>query len=111
MHEYIYENPETKEQITVWQSVHEAHEYEVDGVAYDRVYTIPNASIDTKINAGSEADFASKTKAKTYGELWDHSAEMSAKRAEQHGGKDPVKQEFFKNNSEKRGGKKHVNDR
>ena len=31
MPEYIYENPETKEQITVWQSVHEAHEYEVDG--------------------------------------------------------------------------------
>ena len=111
MPEYIYENPETKEQITVWQSVHEAHEYEVDGVVYDRVYTIPNASIDTKINASSEADFVSKTKAKPYGELWDHSAEMSSKRAEQHGGKDPVKQEFFKSNSEKRGGKKHVNDR
>ena len=44
MPEYIYENPDTKEQITVWQSVHEAHEYEVDGVAYDRVYTIPHAS-------------------------------------------------------------------
>lgn len=37
MPEYIYENPETKEQITVWQSVHEAHEYEVDGISYDRV--------------------------------------------------------------------------
>ena len=52
-----------------------------------------------------------KTKAKTYGELWDHSAEMSAKRAEQHGGKDPVKQEFFEKNASKRGGKKHVDDR
>ena len=67
MPEYIYENPETKEQITVWQSVHEAHEYEVDGVSYDRVYTIPNASIDSRIDANSEADFTSKTKAKTYG--------------------------------------------
>ena len=56
-------------------------------------------------------DFVSKTKAKTYGELWDHSAEMSSRRAEQHGGKDPVKQEFFKKNSEKRGGKKHLDDR
>ena len=91
MPEYIYENPDTKEQITVWQSVHEAHEYEVDGVAYDRVYTIPHASIDTKIDANSETDFKAKTKAKTYGELWDHSSEMSAKRAEEHGGKDPVK--------------------
>ena len=38
-------------------------------------------------------------------------AEMSARRAEQHGGKDPVKQEFFKENSDKRGGKKHIDDR
>lgn len=111
MPEYIYENPDTKEQITVWQSVHEAHEYEVDGIAYDRVYTIPHASIDSKIDADSESDFVAKTKAKTYGELWDHSAEMSAKRAEQHGGKDPVKQEFFEKNASKRGGKKHVDDR
>ena len=92
MPEYIYEN-------------------EVDGVAYDRVYTIPHASIDSKIDADSESDFVAKTKAKTYGELWDHSAEMSAKRAEQHGGKDPVKQEFFEKNASKRGGKKHVDDR
>ena len=57
------------------------------------------------------SDFVSKTKAKTYGELWDHSAEMSERRAEQHGGKDPVKQEFFNRNSEERGGKKHIDDR
>ena len=111
MPEYIYENPETKEQISVLQSVHEAHEHEVDGVAYDRVYTIPHASIDTKIDAGSESDFVEKTKAKTYGELWDHSAEMSAKREQQNQGKDPVKQKFFDKNSKKRGGKKHIDDR
>ena len=111
MPEYIYENPDTKEQITVWQSVHEAHEYEVDGVAYDRVYTIPHASIDSKIDAGSESAFVAKPNANTSGDLWDHSAEMSAKRAEQHGGKDPVRQEFFEKNASKRGGKKHVDDR
>ena len=110
MPESIYENPDTKEQITVWQSVHEAHEYEVNGVAYDRVYTIPHASIDSRIDANSEADFVAKTKAKTYGELWDHSAEMSARRAEQNNGADPVKQNFFKENSEKRGGKKHIDE-
>tara|TARA_Y100000310_G_C20372948_1_gene664380 strand:+ start:382 stop:717 length:336 start_codon:yes stop_codon:yes gene_type:complete len=111
MPEYIYENPETKEQISVFQSVHEAHEYEVDGVAYDRVYTIPHASIDTKIDANSESDFVEKTKAKTYGELWDHSAEMSSRRKQQNQGKDPVKQKFFDKNSKKRGGKKHIDDR
>ena len=36
MPEYIYEHPETGEKITVWQTIHEAHEYEVDGVAYNR---------------------------------------------------------------------------
>ena len=40
MPEYIYEHPETGEKITVWQTIHEAHEYEVDGVAYNRVYTV-----------------------------------------------------------------------
>tara|TARA_Y100000361_G_scaffold149529_1_gene163900 strand:- start:70 stop:405 length:336 start_codon:yes stop_codon:yes gene_type:complete len=111
MPEYIYEHPETKEKITVWQSIHEAHEYEVDGTAYDRVYTIPHASIDSKIDPNSESDFVNKTKAKTYGELWDHSAEMSSQRSDHYGGEDPVKKEFFKNNSEKRGGKKHVDER
>ena len=111
MPEYIYEHPETKEKITVWQSIHEAHEYEVDGIAYDRVYTIPHASIDSKIDPHSESDFVNKTKAKTYGELWDHSAEMSSQRADHYGGKDPVKQEFFKKNASKRGGKKHIDDR
>ena len=96
MPEYIYEHPETKEKITVWQSIHEAHEYEVDGIAYDRVYTIPHASIDSKIDPNSESDFVNKTKAKTYGELREHSAEMSSQRADHYGGKDPVKQEFFK---------------
>jgi len=110
MPEYIYEHPNTKEKITVWQSVHEDHSYEIEGVVYDRVYTVPNASIDSKINAESESDFVRKTKAKTYGELWDASAEMSAKRTETHGGKDPVEQKHFKEYAKKRKGKKHLKD-
>ena len=110
MPEYIYEHPKTKEKITVWQSVHEDHSYEVEGVTYGRVYTIPNASIDSKINSESESDFIAKTKAKTYGELWEASAEMSAERADTHGGEDPVRQEHFKEYSKKRKGKKHLKD-
>ena len=108
MPEYIYENPKTKEQISVLQSVHEAHEYEVDGVAYDRVYPIPHASIDTKIDPHSQKDFREKAKG-TIGELWDQSAEASAKRSERHG-EDPVKKEFFKDYSKHRGGSKHPKD-
>ena len=50
MPEYIYEHPDNGKQITVWQSIHEEHVYEVEGVVYNRVYTIPQASIDTKID-------------------------------------------------------------
>ena len=50
MPEYIYEHPETGEQITVWQSIHEEHVYKVGDVIYNRVYTIPQASIDTKVD-------------------------------------------------------------
>ena len=62
MPEYIYENPETGEQVTVLQSVHEEHIYEIDGVVYDRVYTLPNTSIDTKIDPDSASDFREKAK-------------------------------------------------
>ncbi len=108
MPEYIYENPETGEQVTVWQSIHEDHSYEINGVSYNRVYTIPNASIDTKIDPHSQKDFREKAKG-TIGELWDQSAEASAKRAERHG-EDPVKKKFFADYSKQRGGAKHPKD-
>jgi len=41
----------------------------------------------------------------------DRSAEWSEKRAAQNGGVDPVKKNYFKEYSKKRGGKKHEKDR
>ena len=109
MPEYIYENPDTGEQVSVWQSVHEEHVYEIEGVQYSRVYTLPNAAVDTRIDPNSISDFRNKAKG-TVGDLWDQSAEASEKRAEQHGGQDPVKKQFFKDYSEKRKGAKHPKD-
>ena len=109
MPEYLYENPDTGEQVSVWQSVHEEHSYEIDGVPFNRVYTIPNASIDTKIDPNSEKEFREKAKG-TIGDIWDQSAEASEKRATQHGGQDPVKKQFFKDYSTKRKGAKHPKD-
>jgi hypothetical protein len=106
--EYIYEHPETGEQVTVLQSVHEEHVYNIDGVDYDRVYTTPNASIDTKINPHSAKDFREKAKG-SIGDLWDQSAEASAKREERHG-HDPVKKKFFEDYSKSRKGAKHPKD-
>ena len=108
MPEYIYEHPKTKEQITVLQSVHEEHIYEIDGVIYDRVYTVPQASIDTRIDPYSEKDFR-KIKTENVGDMWDRSRELSQIRAEKEG-KDPIKEKYFKDYSQKRKGKKHGND-
>ena len=108
MPEYLYENPDTGEQVSVWQSAHEDHSYKIDGVAYDRVYTVPNASIDTRIDPDSPSEFREKAKG-TIGDIWDQSAIASEKRTKQRG-EDPVKKQFFKDYSAKRKGAKHPKD-
>lgn len=108
MPEYIYEHPDTGKQVVVTQSVHEEHVYEIDGVVYDRVYTVPQASIDTHVDPYSEKDFR-KIKATNIGEMWDRSRELSEIRAEKEG-KDPVKEKYFEDYSHKTKGKKHGKD-
>ena len=106
MPEYLYKNPVNGEIIAVIQRVNEEHSFSEKGIHYERVFTPVNLSIDTKINPDNQSDFINKTKAKTYGELWDASAEMSSKRAEQNNGSDPVKTKFKKDYSRKNKGKK-----
>ena len=108
MPEYLYENPDTGEQVSVWQSVHEEHSYEIEGVSYDRVYTVPNAAIDTRIDPNSPSEFREKVKG-NLGDIWDQSAEASEKRTKQKG-EDPVKKQFIKDYSAKRKGAKHPKD-
>jgi hypothetical protein len=87
------------------------HEYFEDGVQWRRVYTIPTASIDTKIDPFSSNEFIRKTNKKgTMGEVMDLSAELSEKRAEKTGSGDPVKQKVF-SDYEKKVGKKHLLDK
>ena len=109
MPEYIYKNPGTGKQITVWQSIHEEHVYEIDGVTYDRVYTIPQASIDTRIDPYSEKEFREKAKVKNVGDMWDRSKELSGIRSAKEG-KDPIKEKYFKDYAKKTKGKKHSKD-
>ena len=56
---------------------------EIDNVTYSRVYTIPNTSIDTRIDPDSPSEFREKVKG-TVGDVWDQSAEASEKRAKKH---------------------------
>lgn len=110
---YIYENPRTKETREIIQSVNDKHEYYEDGLKWNRVFTVPQVGIDTSLDAfSSEKDFVEKTKNKkdSVGALWDRSRELSEKREKAYG-KDPVKQKYFKDWSNKRKGKKHPKDR
>jgi hypothetical protein len=108
MPEYIYENPDTGELVNVWQSVHEEHSFEIEGVSYNRIYTVPHAAIDTRIDPNSPSEFREKAKG-TVGDLWDQSAEASEKRVQQRG-EDPVKKQFFKDYEAKGKGNKHPKD-
>lgn len=112
MPSYLYKNPETEEIKEVFQKMTDKHVYFEEGVEWKRVWTVPQASMDSNVDVFSEKDFMKKTaNGGTIGDLWDRSTEWSEKRAEKSGSKDPIRQNEFKNYSEKRKGKKHELDR
>jgi hypothetical protein len=94
---YIYKHPEEEAYREIIQTMSEAHVYSEDGVEWKRVFTVPQASIDTKINPFSSKEFVEKTgnKKGTFGDMMDYSAEMSRQREEKVGTDDPVKRKFF----------------
>jgi len=95
---YIYQHPETKEQIEVFQLMSDLHIHiGADGLEWSRVYTVPNASFDSILtNPYSSQEFIKSTREKkmTMGEVWDASAELSKQRADKDG-TDPVRDKFF----------------
>lgn len=110
---YLFENQQTGEIHEVVYHMNDIKDYRgPDGKAargdWKRVWTKPQASIDTQVDPYSAADFVKATnKPGTFGDMWDRSAELSAKRADKEGGIDPVKQKFYDGYSSKRNGKKH----
>lgn len=108
---YLFQNPKTKEVREVFQSMNDEHVYSEKGVQWERIFTIPQASIDTQIDAFSESSFKNKTsnKRETLGDLMDRSKELSEKRKDV-AGVDPVQQKFFEDYSKTRKGKKHTKD-
>ena len=104
---YIFQNPETEELIEVLQKMDEDHKYtDEHGLQYTRLYTIPNYSIDSRIDPFSSKDFAEKTRNKkgTIGDLLNESKELSEKRGGQSN--DPVLKTFL-SSYEKEKGVKH----
>jgi len=109
---YIFQHPESKEIIEVQQRMKDKHVYvDNDGTEWKRVFTNPNAAIDTRPDVYSTARMARSVdnKKETYGELQDRSKEASEKRISQNG-YDPLKQQWFDDYAKKRKGKKHIED-
>lgn len=105
---YLFKNPNTEEIVHVVQSMNDDHEYSENGVKFERVFTIPNATIDDNIDPNSSQAFIEKTgKMKgTLGEIWDYSQELSNKRKKMYG-EDPVRQKAESKYSSKRKGMKY----
>lgn len=104
---YLYKNEETGEVVEILQTMDETHEYERDGIKWQRVWQNPQISFDTKIDPNSRRQFLEKTsKPGTYGDLLDRAAELSERRAAERGGIDPLKQKSEEDYSKTRGGRK-----
>lgn len=105
---YCYSNPENPDEIIeVVQGINDIHEYEQNGVKWERVFTVPFAIVKDTINPVSQRDFLDKTKGKkdTIGDLWDRSRELSEQREKIYG-KDAIKEESEKEYSKVRRGRK-----
>lgn len=98
---YEYSNPENpEEKHVVFEEMDKVHEYEFNGVKWDRVWTAP--AIGFKVDPNSERQFLEQTsKPGTMGDIWDRAKELSHLRAEKHDGVDPVKEESLKKKAAK----------
>lgn len=111
MPQYSFFNQETNEYRDVFFHMNDLKDYKgengLEEGKWRRVYTVPQASIDTRIDPRDKTSFVRRTeKYKTLGSMQDISREMSEKRAEKDG-IDHVKQAYFKDYESTRGGKKH----
>lgn len=106
--QYIFSHPKTGETIEVSQKANDKHEYtDSKGIKWNRVFTVPHAAIDTKIDPFSSKEYIGKggRARTTYGELLDRSQELSEKR-KQIAGHDPIQEAFIAKERKRRGGKK-----
>lgn len=106
---YSYRNTATGEVKDIFQSMTDEHIYFEDGIEWSRVWEPSqfNFSSQNK-DPYSKSAFSKETEGKkmTIGDLWDKSAELSAKRADKEGS-DPVREKFYSDYSKTRGGKEH----
>lgn len=109
MPQYLYANPDNEtEIIEIIQSINDPHEYIKDGVKWVRVFTVPTMATDTCADPYSASDFIKNTHKKgNFGNIMDYSKEMSQKRADKEGGRDPIREKYYENYSKTRRGAVH----
>lgn len=105
---YLFEHPDTQEIKEIIMGMNDKKEYtDKKGVKWNRVFTKPQASIDTQIDPHSAQDFDNKLankKGMTVGEMWNESKTLSKKREKIHG-KDPIKEKSLAEYSKIRKGR------
>lgn len=104
---YLYRNPATGKIAHIVQGMNEPHVYSEDGVNFERLFTIPNAAIDTNVDTAEKFVQRTGNMKGTLGEIWDYSQELSEKRASQNGGEDPMRKKAEERYSKKRKGMKY----
>ena len=107
---YQYAHPEHPVVIDIVQSMKEPHVFiDEEGVEWRRVWSAPNASVDSHTDPFNSEQFVESTKDTkgTYGDMIDRAKEASEKRTQKLG-YDPVKQKYFKEYSKNRQGMKHL---
>jgi hypothetical protein len=87
----------------------EEHSYSEGGVQWERVWTVPQAAVDSNIDPFNQNAFIDKVGAQkgTMNDVWGRSAEMSEKRAAKRGGEDPVKKKYYDEYKARRRGTEH----
>lgn len=105
---YIFTNEKTGEVKQIIQGMNDNHVYFENGLQWQRIFTVPRAAIDMKVDPFNKQDYLRKTETKSSSikDLEDRSRELSEKRA-QIAGVDPVKQNYYNKWSKTRKGKKH----
>lgn len=111
---YEFFNDETKESVDVFFHMNDNKVYNgEDGTEigqWRRVFTVPRASIDTKLDPRDKNSFVRRTEKYTrVGDFQSLSRDLSEQRAAKDG-KDGVKEAWLKNYSAERLGKKHPSE-
>lgn len=101
---YLYKNPTSGKIVHVVQRMNEDHVYSENGVQFERVFIVPNASIDTNVDTAEKFVERTGKMRGTLGEIWDYSQELSEKRAKSNGGEDPIRKKAEEKYSKKRKG-------